>query len=206
MDDAKKPCSQEAQPECKAADPWICEWSDCPVHGEPRPDKPVHGTQRDWRVIAEALMAAQETGEGLAAIRARFGLDDPRAAKAALPDLETRLAALRAASNRAVTDGDDRQAAYLRGQVDLLTEQWTETPSLLESTSDALHHGLESAREEIGRKRAEIEGLRQDMIVTRTATISEVASWLECIGHNESAAKVREMASLEKSTRSEGEP
>ena len=33
------------------------------------------------------------------------------------------LAALRAASNRAVTDGDDRQAAYLRGQADLLSEQ-----------------------------------------------------------------------------------
>ena len=33
--------TQEAQPECKAADPWICEWSDCPVHGEPRPGNPV---------------------------------------------------------------------------------------------------------------------------------------------------------------------
>lgn len=35
-------------------------------------------TQHDWKVIAEALMAAQETGENLASIRARFGLDAPR--------------------------------------------------------------------------------------------------------------------------------
>lgn len=32
-------------------------------------------TQRDWRAVAEALMVAQETGENLASIRARFGLD-----------------------------------------------------------------------------------------------------------------------------------
>ena len=32
----------KAQPECKAADTWICEWSDCPVHGdgEPSSDNP----------------------------------------------------------------------------------------------------------------------------------------------------------------------
>ena len=42
-------------------------------------------------------------------------------------DPETRIAALRAASNQAVTDGDDRRAAYLRGQADLLSEQCSET-------------------------------------------------------------------------------
>ena len=41
--------------------------------------------------------------------------------------METRIAALRAASNQAVTDGDDRRAAYVRGQVDLLSEQRLET-------------------------------------------------------------------------------
>ena len=57
---------------------------------------------------------------------------------------ETRIDALRAASNQAVTDGDDRRAAYVRGQVDLLSEQRSETETV---GNDARWQGLwEEAR------------------------------------------------------------
>lgn len=41
-----------------------------PVCTEPRI------TQRDWKVLAEALMVAMKVGETLASVRARYGLDD----------------------------------------------------------------------------------------------------------------------------------
>ena len=49
------------------------------AHGSETPEPRV--MDRDWKVIAEALMLAQETGETLASIRARFGLDAPPAEK-----------------------------------------------------------------------------------------------------------------------------
>ena len=119
------------------------------VHREdvPRADKPMHGTQEDWRAIAEALLRAQETGENLAAIRARFGLDDPRAAnptdavESEIAELKKRISNGRAAHNQECVARDwlAREKTRLESRVQVLEEAiGVSVPTIIRAFRDGL--------------------------------------------------------------------
>lgn len=180
----KRPCRTcGRRPECKAADPFICEWSDCPVHGEPRMD-----TTTPEEPTREQLLRVFEAARVVVLGNQLENLTDAVEAITDAPPRYDKASAVSVDLTTPAKHWSDGGWGAEDARRILRTMLETETPPVKLRARDryALAY-LVTCSETAGSRE-----LAEERLDERVRLLDEVCTWLASVGHKDAANAVHE--------------